>query len=444
MPYIANTDNDRRTMLEAIGVDSVDALWQQAQVLEPSPDFPSISNGQSEYEVTRFLSALAARNRPDLICFAGGGFYEHFIPAAISHIVERGEFLTAYTPYQAEASQGTLQAIYEYQSAICRLTQMAVSNASLYDGGTALFEAILMALRKGRGGKILLAGSLNPVYRRMIDCAAAHLGGEIVVTEDAPPLQVAQELRSHLDRQTAAVVIPYPDFFGAVFDWSSLVGEAGNLGVTTICSCYPMALSLVTPPGAMGFDIVTGEGQSLGSALAFGGPYLGFMASTPEFMRRMPGRIVGRSRDGKGKPGFVLTLQAREQHIRREKATSNICTNESLLALRAVVYLSLLGKTGFRRMGQLCAAKAVYAKDRLEEIPGVRAVEHGGFFNEFVIELPSSAEDLVARVMQRGFLAGVPLGLFFPARKHQLLVAVTELRTRAEIDGFARAMKEAL
>ncbi len=444
MPYIANTDHDRRVMLEAIGVESMDALWQQAQVFESPPDLQSIPDGQSECEVTRRLSGLAARNGPDLVCFAGGGFYEHFIPAAISHIVERGEFLTAYTPYQAEASQGTLQAIYEYQSAICRLTQMAVSNASLYDGGTALFEAILMALRKGRGEKILVAGSLNPLYRQMITCAGAHLDGEILVTADAPPSQVAEELRAQLDRETAAVVIQYPDFFGALFDWRGLVAEARDLGATTICSCYPMALSLVKPPGAMGFDIVTGEGQSLGSPLAFGGPYLGFMASTDAFMRRLPGRIVGRTRDGKGNPGFVLTLQAREQHIRREKATSNICTNESLLALRAVVYLSLLGKSGFRRVGQLCAAKAVYARDSLEAISGVKAVDAGGFFNEFVVELPSSAEELVAHLMAKGFVAGVPLGLFFPNRQHQLLVAATELRTRAEIDALAQAVKEAL
>ncbi len=444
MPYIANTDDDRRAMLEAIGVESMEALWQGAQVFEPSPDLHAIPDRQSEFEVTRRLSSLAARNRSDLVCFAGGGFYEHFIPAAISHIVERGEFLTAYTPYQAEASQGTLQAIYEYQSAICRLTEMAVSNASLYDGGTALFEAILMALRKGRGEKILLAGSLNPLYRQMIACASAHLGGEVVVTADAPPTQVAQELRAHLDRNTAAVVIQYPDFFGALFDWCDLVGEAQELGATTICACYPVALSLVTPPGAMGFDIVTGEGQSLGSPLAFGGPYLGFIASTREFMRRMPGRIVGRTRDGRGKTGFVLTLQAREQHIRREKATSNICTNESLLALRAVIYLSLLGKGGFRRVGQLCNAKAVYARNRLETISGVEFVDPNGFFNEFAIELPVSAEDLVAHLMQKGFLAGVPLGLFFPGRKRQLLVAVTELRTRAEIDALAQAVKEAL
>jgi glycine dehydrogenase subunit 1 len=395
-------------------------------------------------EVISILSSLGATNRSDLICFAGGGYYDHFIPAAISHVIDRGEFLTAYTPYQPEASQGTLQAIYEYQSAICRITGMEVSNASLYDGGTALFEAILMALRRGKGKKILVAGSLSPIYRQMIECASSHLEAKILFTSDSDGPGVAEEMGDLLDSGTAGVVVQYPDFFGGIHDWTELVRQARSKGATAICSCYPAALSLIKPPGEMGFDIVTGEGQSLGSPLSFGGPYLGYIAATEAFIRKMPGRICGLAVDRKGVEGFVLTLQAREQHIRRAKATSNICTNESLLALRAIVYLSLLGKHGFRRMGELCSAKAVYTRNRLEEIPGVTPVANEGFFNEFVVRLPVEADDLVQRMMGKGFLPGIPLERFFPGRAGQLLVAVTEKRTREEIDKYAATMEELL
>jgi glycine dehydrogenase subunit 1 len=444
VPYIANTPDDREAMLKVIGVKSMDELWRQAMVTEPVPCLDFLSEGKSEIEVIGTLSGLAALNRPDLVCFAGGGYYQHFIPAAISHIAERGEFLTSYTPYQAEASQGTLQAIYEYQSAICRITAMQVSNASLYDGGTALFEAVLMALRKGPGKKILVAGSLSPIYRKMMECSSAHLGAEMVLVGDGEGPQTAEELRAHLDRDTAAVVIQYPDFFGGLHDWSGLVQEAKQNGAITICSCYPVSLSLLKPPGEMGFDIVTGEGQSLGNPLSFGGPYLGFMATTRELMRKMPGRVCGRTVDGQGTSGFVLTLQAREQHIRRDKATSNICTNQALLALRAIIFLSLLGKSGFRRIGELCAAKAVYARERLLKITGVESVLSTSFFNEFVVELPDDADALVSQMIPKGFVAGIPLGLFFPQRRRQLLIAVTELRTKEEIDHLAAAIKEAL
>ncbi len=444
MPYIANTDRDRAEMLRAIGADDMEDLWHRAGVTEPVPSFDFLPPGRSEMEVTHLLSDLAAENRTDLISFAGGGYYEHFIPAAVSQIVERGEFLTSYTPYQAEASQGTLQAIYEYQSMICRLTAMEVANASLYDGGTALFEAILMALRKGKRRKVLLVGSLSPVYRKMIVCAGGHLDVDFFTTAAGTADEVAKELRTALDTDTAAVVISYPDFFGRLYDWRKIVDKAHKVGALALCSCYPMALSRAKPPGGMGFDIVTGEGQSLGNPLSFGGPYLGFMAVTQALVRKMPGRICGRSRDTKGKHGFVLTLQAREQHIRRARATSNVCTNQSLMALRAAVYLTLLGKQGFRQVGELCAAKAAYARKKLSALPGVSAADDAPFFNEFVVGLPRDAQEIVDQLIPKGFVPGIPLGIFYPERTKALLVAVTEIRTKEEIDALVTALQEVL
>jgi len=443
MPYIANTDGDRAEMLRAIGADNMEDLWHRAGVTEPAPSLDFLSHGRSEWEVSRLLIDLAAQNRTDLVSFAGGGYYEHFIPAAVSQIVERGEFLTSYTPYQAEASQGTLQAIYEYQSMICRLTAMEVANASLYDGGTALFEAILMALRRGKGRKVLLAGTLSPVYRKMIECAGGHLDALFSTTAAGSAAAVAGEIGEHLDSDTAAVVLPYPDFFGRLYDWTKIIEEAHRTDALALCACYPTSLSIAKPPGEMGFDIVTGEGQSLGSPLSFGGPYLGFMATTRDLFRRMPGRICGRSRDVSGEQAFVLTLQAREQHIRRARATSNVCTNQSLMALRAVVYLTLLGKEGFRQVGQRCAAKAAYLRKQLSKLPGA-SVGDDPVFNEFVVKLPRNTEEIVRELIPEGFVAGVPLGVFYPERTRELLIAVTEIRTREEIDSLVTSLREVL
>jgi len=283
-------------MLRTIGTADMDELWKAAMVDEPVPDLADIPVGRSEHEVFRYLSELASLNASGLVCFVGGGFYDHLIPAAISHVVERGEFLTAYTPYQPEASQGTLQAIYEYQSTICRLTELDVANASLYDGGTALFEAILMALRKNRGRRILFAGSISPIYRKMVECYGANLDLKLLFTPAEEPAVVEQDLRRRLAEDgIAAMVIQYPDFFGGIHDWSSVVDEARTRGVVTICSFYPIALSLLKPPGAMGFDIAVGEGQSLGNPLAFGGPYLGLMTARRDFVRSVPGRIQRKS-----------------------------------------------------------------------------------------------------------------------------------------------------
>lgn len=442
MPYIANTDADRREMLAVIGVPSMDALWQRAGVTPSKPDL-ALPEGLSEYEVVRKLSGLAEQNAHDLVCFLGSGFYDHIIPAVVSEITGRGEFYTAYTPYQPEASQGTLQAMYEYQSLICRLTGMEASNASLYDGGTALFEAMMMGARISRRRKVVMAGTVSPIYRKMIECYSQNLELELV-TASAPTDGTRTdmgELIGLLDQDTAVVLVQYPNVFGTIEDWRGVVEAASRLKIVTACSTYPMALSLCVPPGEMGFDIVTGEGQCLGVPLSFGGPYLGFMATTTRHMRKMPGRIVGRTVDTEGRDGFVLTLQAREQHIRREGAMSNICTNEGLCALAAVVYLSAVGKEGFVQVGELCAAKACYARDQLLAIDGVEAVDQPSFFNEFVVRLPMDAAEAVGLMIEKGFAAGFPLSRYYPDRPDDLLVAVTEKRTREEIRALAVALE---
>lgn len=445
MPYVANTDTDRREMLSTIGVATVDELWRRAGIHQSQPRL-NIPEGKSEYEVVRYLSELAAKNADDLICFLGIGYYDHFIPATVAEITRRNEFYTAYTPYQPEASQGTLQAVFEYQSAICRLTNMDVSNASLYDGGTALFEAMMMGVRIARRRKAILAGTVSPIYKEMIRCYSRNLDVELVLSA-APETDTAtdiQQLLDLVDSDTACVIVQYPNVFGSIDDWSELVRIVHERGAIAVCAAYPTALSLLKTPGEFGFDIVAGEGQCLGIDLAFGGPYLGFIATRSQYVRKLPGRIAGQTLDKDGKTGYVLTLQTREQHIRREGATSNICTNEGLCALAAVTYLSTIGKEGFIRLGELCMAKAQYARSQLLAVRGVEEVPQSAFFNEFVVRLPMDAGDFVARMIDKGFAPGFPLGRYFPQRKNDLLVAVTEKRTREDIRSLAVAAEAVL
>ena len=442
MPYIANTDSDRAEMLRAAGFSSIGEMWEQAGVRFPCPPLTGIPEGRSEYEVLRHLEELAAKNAAGLVNFVGGGYYDHIIPAAVDSIVSRGEFFTAYTPYQAEASQGTLQAIYEYQTAICRLTGMDVSNASLYDGGTALFEAMMMSVKITGRRQVVISGAVSPIYRRMLDTYCMNLDLERVeVPAGEGTGSNLDEVCKALSDRSACVIVQYPNFFGGVEDYSGIAAAAHANGALAVCSAYPIALSVLKTPGEMDFDIVTGEGQSLGIPLSFGGPYLGFMAVKNKYMRKMPGRVVGRTRDLDGKDGYVLTIQTREQHIRREHATSNICSNESLCALSALVYLTLVGRKGFADVGNLCMSKAVFARDELLKIKGVEPVGNGIFFNEFVVKLPCDAAELVGRLIDKGFAAGFPLGRYYPDRRDQLLIAVTEKRSREEIKALANAME---
>lgn len=443
MSYISTTDRQRQSMLDTCGVKSIDALFDDI----PSglkPKSFNLPEGKSEFEVTSFFQELAKKNYSNLVNFVGGGFYDHFIPSAIDAIVSRSEFYTAYTPYQPELSQGTLQAIYEYQTDICRLTGLDVSNASLYDGGTALYEACQMAIHATGRRKIIVDGGVNPIYRKMLHSYAVNLSIDIVEVPVSHGQSDRAKITSLLDENTGALVIQNPNFFGVIDDHTDVAAKCHEKGILVIQSVYPLALSLLKPPGEMGVDIATGEGQSLGLPLSFGGPYLGFMAVKKEIVRKMPGRIVARTVDTNGKQGFVLSLQAREQHIRREKATSNICSNEALCALRAHVYMSLMGKEGLRECAQLCVDKAHYAMERLKEIPGVKVMESSPVFNEFTVRLPIDAGECVGRMIDKGFAAGFPLGRYYPGMENYLLVAVTEKRTRHEIGLFAETLAEVL
>lgn len=445
MPYIPNTEAERKEMLEAAGFKSFDDMWSKAGISFPKPSLDGIAAGSSEYEVVRHLQSLSAKNATNLVNFVGGGYYDHLIPAAVDEIISRGEFYTAYTPYQPEASQGTLQAIYEYQTAICRMTGMDVANASLYDGGTALFEAMMMAVRITGRRQAVISGAVSPIFRKMVECYSMNLDVELIeVPQGHGTCSNIKALAAAVTDKTACVLVQYPNFFGEVEDWSEATAMIQSKKALAVCSVYPLALGLLTPPGQMGFDIVTGEGQSMGIPLSFGGPYLGFMAVREKHMRKMPGRIIGRTVDGKGRPGFVLTLQTREQHIRREHAMSNICSNESLCALSALAYLVCVGKSGLEQVAKLCASKAVFAREELLKIKGVEPVGSGAFFNEFVVRLPADASEVVGKLIDKGFAAGFPLGRYYPERRNELLVAVTEKRSREQIKALANAMEAVL
>ncbi|MCX7819261.1 MAG: aminomethyl-transferring glycine dehydrogenase subunit GcvPA [Kiritimatiellae bacterium] len=441
--FVPTTDAQQRAMLQAIGAESVEDLFA-AIPAEFQTDAFDLPDSLCEMEMLRELRALAARNSTDLINFCGAGFYDHHIPAAVETLAARGEFFTAYTPYQPEASQGTLQAIYEFQSAIVRLTGMEVANASLYDGGTALFEAMMMALRVTERPLVLVDEGVNPIYRTMLRSYTRNLEIELVEIPTARGASDIAALSAALSERVAALLVQNPNFFGVVEDYTGLVEAAHRVGALVVMSAYPVALSLIKTPGEMGADIAVGEGQSLGLPLAFGGPYLGFMATRRSLVRRMPGRIVGATQDAQGRRGYVLTLQAREQHIRRDKATSNICTNEALCALRALIHLSLLGREGFVELGRVCAANAEYARRRLTAIPGVRLLVDRPVFNELALELPRDAAEVVGRLIDRGIAPGFPVGRYYPGMERVLLTAFTERRTREEIDLLAARLHAAV
>ncbi len=424
MTWVPSTPAERDAMLSVIGVKTIDDLFASIpkNLRAKSWELPA---GLSEMSVRAEMEKTAARNSSELVSFLGGGAYDHFIPAAVDALTSRGEFYTAYTPYQPECAQGTLQSIYEYQSAVCRLTGMDFANASLYDGGTAVFEATTMAVRLTRRTRIVVHESLNPIYRKMLDTHIANLELD-VVSGDNP-------------EEAACVIVQNPSFLGTVADFTALAERCHAAGAMLVVSFYPISLGLLKTPGEMGADIAIAEGQCMGVPLNFGGPWLGVMATRKEHVRKMPGRIAAATEDGQGRRGFVLTLQAREQHIRRDKAMSNICSNEALCALRALMYLTLLGKEGLRDVARHCHSKAEYLKSRL----GFATVlNEGPTFNEFAVRLPKPAEDVATKVAERGYLAGLPLASVGAGEANDLLIAVTERRTKGELDAFAKALEE--
>jgi len=443
--FIPNGPDTRLAMLKEAGIDSgrIDDLFGSIPAELRAQSF-DIAEGKSEFEVEHIIRELGSKNVNKLTYFIGGGFYDHYIPAAVDSLTSRGEFFTAYTPYQPEASQGTLQAIYEYQSCICGLTGMDASNASLYDGGTALYEAAMMAIRITRRRRIVMDGGVSPIYRKMIRSYTHNLDIDFTEIPVCHGQSDREELYKHLNSETAAVILQNPNFFGAVDDHSDIIKKAHEKGILIISSVYPVSLGMLKTPGEMGVDIVTGEGQSLGLPLSFGGPYLGFMAAKKEYIRNMPGRICGATTDKNGKRAWVLTFQTREQHIRREKATSNICSNQSLCALRALIYMSLLGDKGLKTLSRLCRDKAEFAKSRLAAIKGVSVQTSAPTFNEFTIQLPVNANEVIGRMIERGIAAGFPLGRYYEDMDNYLLVAVTEKRTKHEIIRFADTLEDVL
>jgi len=443
MNYTPHTEEEIRQMLADIGISSIEQLFADIPKQLRARSF-NIPAGKSESEVVKHLRYLASRNSTSLVYFIGAGFYDHYIPSVVDAIASLPEFYTAYTPYQPEASQGWLQAMYEYQTAICNLTDMEVANASLYDGGTALYEACMMAMRINGRKKIVVDEGVNLIYWTMIQCYISNLSLDVVKIPTKNFGIDRENLFKQMDEKTSAVILQNPNFFGCIDDYSDIVEYAHKKGIIVIMAVYPIALGLIKTPGEIGADIAVGEGQSLGIPLSFGGPYLGFMATKKEFVRKMPGRIIGKTIDKNGKDCYVMTLQAREQHIRREKATSNICSNEALCALRALVYLCLLGKKGLQEIACLNLDKAEFAKQQLEKIPGICVFRDRPTFNEFPVLLPENANVIVNKMIAKGFAAGFPLGRYYRKMDKYLLITVTEQRTKEEIVKFAESMEAVL
>jgi glycine dehydrogenase subunit 1 len=438
MAYIPHTPDDRRKMLAALGVNSFDELLKHVPEGVRLKRALAVPAARPEWEVRRQLAQLAARNAhtDDLVSFLGAGAYDHFIPSAVAHITRRSEFATAYTPYQPEVSQGTLQAIFEFQTAIARLVGLPMANASLYDGATACAEAVLLATGETGGTRVVMSEAVHPHTRSVVATYLEGLPYKTRVVKTPSGVTHAVDITAALGRKPACVVVSQPNVFGQIEDLAPLAEAAHARGALFIVVADPIALGIIEAPGRQGADIVVGEGQSLGLAQNFGGPYLGFLATRRDLVRRLPGRLIGLSTDRRGNRSYVMTLQTREQHIRRERATSNICTNQGLCALAATIYLSMVGRQGLRRAATLTTQKAHYLAERLSSLAGFRLRYPGAFFKEFVLETPRPPQAIIRRLVGEGILAGVDLGRLQSSWRGGLLIAVTEKRSRDELDRY--------
>jgi glycine dehydrogenase subunit 1 len=442
MPYLPHTDADRRAMLDAIGASSVAALFEDVPQSHRFPEL-KLPKAASEMEILDELYAMALKNST-AGCFAtflGAGAYNHFVPSAIPYLAGRGEFATAYTPYQPEVSQGTLQAIFEYQSMIAELTGMDVVNASHYDGATSMAEAAIMAVNVSRGKrrKILVSPSIHPHYRQTLRTYLP--GGQVMVSGDEDLRAGLDDLVAMLDGDTACLIVQNPTFFGELLPVEGLADAVHAAGALLVVVADPIiSLGMLKPPGQYGVDVVVAEGQPFGAGLNFGGPYLGVFAAREAYVRRMPGRLVGETHDTQGRRGYVLTLTPREQHIRREKATSNICTNQGLVALMAGMYLAYMGKGGLRAVAEQCYHKAHYAAAELDKLDGYHVAGQGPFFNEFPVRCPRPVAAMNAALLEQGILGGYDLEQDYPHAQHEMLICVTEMNTRAQIDRLVSAL----
>ncbi len=447
MSYIPNTSEDQQAMLETLGLPSLEALLapvpENVRLRRPL-DLPT---ALPEPDLKRLMSGMAAKNKnlDTTLSFLGAGTYDHAIPSVVPHLQRRSEFVTSYTPYQPEVSQGMLQAIYEFQTMVCQITGLDIANASLYDGATAMIEAVLLAIGPGGRGEVVISEGVDPQYRIVLHTYAHARGFSVKEVPTQNGVTSIEALNEAVTPTTSAVVIQQPNFFGCIEDVQAIepIAHKGKaVFVATITE--PASLGIMTPPGAYGADIAVGELMSFGNPMSYGGPALGFMASRNKYMRLLPGRLVGQTveEDGEKQTGYVLTLQTREQHIRRERATSNICTNQSLLAVGATIFLAALGKQGFRELGALCLQKAHYAFRQITALPGYSAKFHSPFFDEFVITTPVSAQQLLRQLEQADIIGGYPLSACYDGMENDMLFCVTETRTKEDIDRLVEVLRE--
>ena len=444
MTYTPHTDTDIRKMLDFLGIESIDDLFRTIDPEIQKSCKIDLPEALGEFEVMNDIAEHAAENYDPAgkVCFLGGGAYDHFIPSAVGHIISRSEFYTCYTPYQAEVSQGTLQAIYEYQSMICRLTGMDIANASGYDGASVTADAALMAVDIGKKrNRVLVAETMNPTYRGTVETYCYGSVREVLNVPMSGGVIDKKELNKLLDDSTACLIVQQPNYFGVIENIEEIAGMVHDAGALLVVNSDPVTLAMLKTPGELGADIAIGEGQALGVPLSFGGPYLGFFATSEKFKRSLPGRLVGMTEDNQGRSGYVLTLQTREQHIKRERATSNICTNQALLALAATVYMSLAGKSGLSQVANLCLQKAHYLADKITALDGYEMLfKNQPFFREFAVRTPVDASTIVEKLSDKGILAGIDLGKKYDGMDNAILIAVTEKRSKAELDSLVDAL----